>query len=289
MDTLHEMGIQRWRLRSDSVVDSDNEILPLAENAGANSAEIDSQMLGVDAAADASLSSAEQALVAETETQVTESNSVVEASDTFEANEVTQDSLSAELEPEALVEPVASQATWGGLAAALSENPSCGSCAQSNPILGEGNIEADFMLVVDAPSARDIQEQSLVAGRQGQLLDAILAAIGLDREKIYLSSVFKCPPSADLAISAACGQIVHDQIGLVKPKVLLTMGEFASQSLLRANEDLAQLQVKEHRYPNSIKLHDCKVICTHSLAEIIDKPMLKRQVWEDLKQYLNGV
>ena len=263
MNILEEMGIQAWRLRPDKCQLQDAETFQSDESITHHQSDAPLVEAPVDAPENPAQSAENEQIGVVNEEATLEGDLIVAAPT-----------------------PQAEAVSWSSLAASLTDNPSCPSCASSNPILGEGNIDAAFMLVVDAPSTGQAPGQSLVAGRQGQLLDAILAAIGLSRDTIYLSSIFKCPPNSDLGLAASCGHLIHDQISLVKPKVLLTMGEFATQSLLRANETLGQLQAKEHKYPNSIKLHDCTLICTHSLGEIIDNPILKRQVWEDLKLYL---
>jgi uracil-DNA glycosylase family 4 len=173
-------------------------------------------------------------------------------------------------------------AGWQQLASLLVSGSPCQSCARTNPVLGDGNLEAKWVFVFDAPSAKDVSHQQLLSGRTGQLFDAILDAIGLNREVIYLTSVFKCPPSQDLSLAAQCGSIVHRQLQLIKPDVVIALGEFASQTVLRANENLLHLRSEGLRNINDGTL----VAATYSLSEMLESPELKASVWQDLKKCL---
>jgi uracil-DNA glycosylase family 4 len=173
-------------------------------------------------------------------------------------------------------------AGWQQLASLLVSGSPCQSCARTNPVLGDGNLEAKWVFVFDAPSAKDVSHQQLLSGRTGQLFDAILDAIGLNREAIYLTSVFKCPPSQDLSLAAQCGSIVHRQLQLIKPDVVIALGEFASQTVLRANENLLHLRSEGLRNINDGTL----VAATYSLSEMLESPELKASVWQDLKKCL---
>lgn len=169
---------------------------------------------------------------------------------------------------------------WSMLIEILNDKQRCSSCAQVTPILGEGDTSADWMFVIDSPSTRDIQQQELLTGRVGQLFDAILHALQLDRATIYLSSIFKCPPAVDITEDPAqCIDLLQHQINLVKPKVVIALGEFASQSLIKANEDLTELRGQTHTcFGQSVS-----VIATYSLMQMLDTPTLKADVWADLK------
>jgi uracil-DNA glycosylase family 4 len=173
-------------------------------------------------------------------------------------------------------------AGWPQLASLLVSGSPCQSCARTNPVLGDGNLEAKWVFVFDAPSAKDVSHQQLLSGRTGQLFDAILDAIGLNREVIYLTSVFKCPPSEDLSLAAQCGSIVHRQLQLIKPDVVIALGEFASQTVLRAHENLMHLRSEDLRNINDGTL----VAATYSLSEMLESPELKASVWQDLKKCL---
>lgn len=177
-----------------------------------------------------------------------------------------------------------SDLSWADLIAKM-ESGECPGCKNSHPILGDGDINAQWVFLVDAPNARDIAAQKLVSGRTGQLLDAILGALGLAREDIYLSSVFKCAPHTELSLSAQCGDILPHQLHLIKPKYIVTLGEFVAQTITKSNESLEVLRSSELRHRGS----NGTIIATHELSQLLDTPLLKREVWADLKKYLPAV
>ena len=286
MDTLKEIGIQRWRLRDtqhskveieelrelelaeldsesnsevdiQANVDSPNIDQPIVDQPIVDQSIVD-QSNNADPQADANLDASSQHIDTQSERNTEQEGTVDE-------------SLNADSQP---------QFSWQMLGELLESDSGCTSCANTNPVLGDGNINAQWMFVIDAPSARDMQDQKLLSGRQGQLFDAVLHAVGQTREEIYLSSVFKCPPSSDITLTAQCGELIHHQIQLVKPRLILAMGEFSAQSLLRANEDLEHLRDQDNTYPGG----SSAVVCTFSLAQLLNAPSLKAQLWQDLKK-----
>lgn len=175
---------------------------------------------------------------------------------------------------------------WSGLMKVLNDQQTCPSCAQSKPILGDGNPSADWMFVFDSPSSRDIDQQQLLTGRAGQLFDAILLALSLDRQKVYLSSVFKCPPAEDLSTAMPqCADLLKHQILLVKPKVVIALGEFVSQALIKANDGLDQLRQKPQKHFDQA----IAIVPTYTLMQMLESPALKADVWNDLKAALRIV
>jgi len=183
------------------------------------------------------------------------------------------------------LEPVSSGATtldWPGLHALIEGYENCPSCGPHNAYLGGGDTDADWMFVSDAPNSREIQEQTLFTGRAGQLFDAILLALRLDRSKVYSTSVFKCAPTDDLSLTPQCDMIVQRQIDLVAPRVVVTLGEFAAQAVIKANEPLDTLRVKSQRCFRT----NVAIVPTYSLTEMLDQPDLKAFVWADLKKCL---
>jgi len=176
-----------------------------------------------------------------------------------------------------------SLSSWSGLEASLNDPAHCQSCAESNAILGEGDATADWVFVMDAPSSQDSQLQQLLSGRNGQLFDAILRSINLSREVVYLTSIFKCPPPDEVAISPQCGRIVDQQLMHIKPRVVVALGEFAAQTLIRSNHDLAFLRGAN---PQPIST-DYSLIASHCMASMLETPSLKAEFWHDLKKCLH--
>ena len=111
------------------------------------------------------------------------------------------------------------------------------------------------------------------------MFEGILAALGLHRDQVYLSSVFKCPASNDIQNTAQCDNVIHQQIRLIQPQVVFTFGEVAAQMVIKANEGLAILRSRpQHCFSN-----DLPIVPSHSLHEMLRNPVLKAELWEDLK------
>ncbi|MFT5138100.1 MAG: uracil-DNA glycosylase family 4 [Arenicella sp.] len=277
MNTLEHIGIQSWKLRKAH----QDSVAPIAE--AADVAEID-QAVPADNTQDAMSGLSQSEITSEG----AEVSPVTAQAGLVEAKPIIDSEVALASEDQATQDDPAgggslANAGWQELADILLSGSSCQSCERSNPVLGDGDLEANWVFVFDAPSAKDVSHQQLLSGRTGQLFDAILDAIGLNRELIYLTSVFKCPPSQDLSLAAQCGSIVHRQLQLIKPKVVVTLGEFASQTVLRANENLIHLRSEGLGNLNDGTL----VAATYSLSEMLENPELKASVWQDLKKCLS--
>ena len=168
--------------------------------------------------------------------------------------------------------------SWASVIADMSAESACPACLASTPILGEGDQNAKWVVIVDAPTRRDVEEQRLLAGRDGQLLDAMLAAMTLTRETVYLTSIFKCAPAADHHLSPRCNDLLIRQLRLIQPAKILVFGEFAAQTLLRSNDPMSVLRADIH----TLKAVNAKVGVTTSITEILAKPKCKAVVWRDL-------
>ncbi|MEM7360535.1 MAG: uracil-DNA glycosylase [Pseudomonadota bacterium] len=258
MNTLDKMGIQQWRLKARVVRD---EPAPTAApvEVGVEQADSSSSMLppSTPHQADGNRDPAPEMVPAEKL-----------------ANQGLGDSPG---------KPGLDEASWSDLVDLLQGGGSCPSCEQSTPVLGDGNLEAEWVFVVDAPRARDIKNQQLVSGREGQLFDAILNAAGMTREMVYLTSVFKCPPTDNVSVSAQCDGIVHRQLALIKPKVVLAFGEFSAQTLLRTNDSLDLMRGQDHVHQQS----SAPTVVSYSPSQLLEQPALKAQVWKDLQQCMS--
>ena len=249
-DILQQIGIQEWRLRDDAshlVNPTQNKV----ESETSDALGIQANDLGLN---------------------LTDPDDIVDLT-TVHHGESLENSPDEERYVQAYV--------WADLMAMLSNQKHCQSCGVSQPILGDGNTNAKWMFVFDSPSSRDIQQQQLLTGRVGQLFDAILLALNLKREDVYLTSIFKCPPASDIsADKAQCDDIAYHQVKLVQPEVVVVFGEFSAQALIKTNDDLRQLRVNDQSCADL----PSKVVPTYGLMEMLDKPMIKAQVWDDLKK-----
>ncbi len=149
-------------------------------------------------------------------------------------------------------------------------------------VFGVGNPNADLMFVGEAPGAdEDIQGEPFV-GRAGQLLTKIIEAIGLRREDVYIANVIKCRPPGNRNPEPdeveQCEPFLFRQIDMIKPKVIVALGKFAAQCLLRTTEPITKIRGREFKYRDAI------LMPTYHPAYLLRTPSAKRDVWEDMKR-----
>jgi DNA polymerase len=148
-------------------------------------------------------------------------------------------------------------------------------------VFGVGNPHAKLMFVGEAPGAdEDIQGIPFV-GRAGQLLTKIIEAIGLKREDVYIANVIKCRPPQNRNPEPdeveTCEPFLFQQIDIIKPKVIVALGKFGAQTLLRTLDPISRLRGRVFEYRGA------KLIPTFHPAYLLRNPASKREVWEDMK------
>jgi uracil-DNA glycosylase len=148
-------------------------------------------------------------------------------------------------------------------------------------VFGVGNPNADLMFVGEAPGAdEDIQGIPFV-GRAGQLLTKIIEAIGMKREDVYIANVIKCRPPQNRNPEPdeveTCEPFLFRQIDVIRPKVIVALGKFGAQTLLRTLDPISRLRGRVFEYRGS------KLIPTFHPAYLLRNPSSKREVWEDMK------
>jgi len=149
-------------------------------------------------------------------------------------------------------------------------------------VFGVGNPSADLMFVGEAPGAdEDIKGEPFV-GRAGQLLTKIIEAIELRREDVYIANVIKCRPPQNRNPEPdeveQCEPFLFRQIDMIKPKVIVALGKFAAQCLLKTTEPITKIRGREFTYRDAI------LIPTYHPAYLLRTPSAKRDVWEDMKR-----
>jgi uracil-DNA glycosylase len=165
--------------------------------------------------------------------------------------------------------------------------PDCQRCklhtlGRRQVVFGVGNPDADLMFVGEAPGGdEDIQGEPFV-GRAGQLLTKIIEAIGLKRSDVYIANVIKCRPPGNRNPEPdeveRCEPFLFRQVDIVKPKVIVALGKFAAQSLLKTNDPITRLRGREYRFRSAT------LIPTFHPAYLLRNPSSKREVWEDMKK-----
>jgi len=150
-----------------------------------------------------------------------------------------------------------------------------------NPVPGEGNPNADLMLVGEAPGATEDETGRPFVGQAGQLLEKILAAIKFTREDVFIVNVLKHRPPGNRNPRpeevSACSPYLVRQIELIRPKVLVALGTFAAQTLLDTKLSIGKLRGQIHRY------YGVPLIVTYHPAALLRNPAWKRPTWEDVQ------
>jgi uracil-DNA glycosylase len=163
--------------------------------------------------------------------------------------------------------------------------PACTACGlhktRTQTVLGVGDELADWLLVGEAPGAEEDRLGEPFVGQAGRLLDNMLAAIDLSREKnVYICNVLKCRPpgnrNPEPAEVAKCTPHLHAQIELIRPKLIVAMGRFAAQTLLATDASIASLRGRVHRYAG------VPLVVTYHPAYLLRNLPDKAKAWEDL-------
>lgn len=177
------------------------------------------------------------------------------------------------------------QSPWHTLADIAEAARHCEACSlfrtAKQAVPGEGNPEADFVCVGEAPGANEDEQGKPFVGQAGQLLTKILAAINLSREDVFICNVLKHRPPGNRNPTpeevSACSPYLVRQIELLKPKVIVALGTFAAQTLLQTKEPIGKLRGKIHRY------YGVPLIVTYHPAALLRNPSWKRPTWEDVQ------
>jgi len=186
---------------------------------------------------------------------------------------------------------------WPALREAVAACTACKLCeTRRQTVFGVGNIQAHWMVVGEAPGEQeDIQGEPFV-GKSGQLLDNMLRSLGLSRKEtpppggegaaadparqVFIANTLKCrPPGNRNPLPdelAKCEHFLIRQIELVKPRIILAMGRFAVQSLLRSDEPIGRLRGRVHRYQG------VPLIVTYHPAYLLRNLEDKARAWDDL-------
>ncbi len=160
---------------------------------------------------------------------------------------------------------------------------------RKNIVFGVGNPDADLMFVGEAPGADEDVQGIPFVGRAGQLLTKIIESIGLSRDEVYIANVIKCRPPQNRNPEPdeveTCEPFLFRQIDAIQPKVIVALGKFAAQTLLRSPDPISRLRGRTYSYRGAT------LMPTFHPAYLLRNPSSKREVWEDMKRVralLNG-
>jgi DNA polymerase len=152
---------------------------------------------------------------------------------------------------------------------------------RTNIVFGQGNRQAELMFVGEAPGREEDEQALAFVGRAGQLLTKIVEAIGKKREDVWICNVVKCRPPENRNPEPdeveACRPFLQEQIRLISPKVIVTLGTFAAQAVLETDEPIGRLRGRWRT------ARGVKVMPTFHPAFLLRSPDRKKDVWEDMK------
>lgn len=155
---------------------------------------------------------------------------------------------------------------------------------RSQVVFGVGSSTADIVFVGEAPGAEEDRLGEPFVGRSGKLLTKMIEAMGLSREEIYICNVVKCRPPLNRNPEAdevmACEPFLKKQLAIIKPKVIVTLGRYASQCLVKSADKMSELRGKWQVYEN------IPLMPTYHPAYLLRSPSKKKDTWEDLQKIL---
>lgn len=206
--------------------------------------------------------------------------------------------LPATMAPQVTTEPVTeskpsqsrardgiSSLDWDGLRARVK---ACKSCelhkTRTQTVFGVGNQNAHMLILGEAPGADEDRQGEPFVGSAGQLLNAMLKAIGFAREQVFIANILKCRPpgNRDPHVDEAlnCEPFLQRQIELIQPKVILAVGRVAAQNLLKTDAAVGKLRGRS----DSIGEANIPVIVTYHPAYLLRSPDQKAKAWQDLQR-----
>ncbi len=173
----------------------------------------------------------------------------------------------------------------GAIASRIGACTRCGLCAaRQTPVPGVGPESPLVMVIGEAPGADEDAKGEPFVGKAGELLDKMLAAIGLSREtNCFIANIVKCRPPENRDPSpeeaAACAPFLEAQIAALKPRAIIAVGRIAAQNLLNTQTGIGQLRGRFFDYQG------IPLMPTYHPSALLRDENLKRPVWEDLKGF----
>lgn len=180
--------------------------------------------------------------------------------------------------------PAPATLDWTDLAACVA---ACSRCelhqSRTQTVFGVGDRAARWLVIGEAPGAEEDQRGEPFVGRAGALLNAMLAAIGLPREAVYIANILKCRPPQNRdprpAEVLACSAYLERQIALIEPTIILAVGRIAAQNLLKVDTPIGRMRGQLHHYGE----RSIPVVVTYHPAYLLRSPGEKRKAWDDLR------
>ncbi len=172
---------------------------------------------------------------------------------------------------------------WEQLALAVRDCTRCGlHRGRTQTVFGVGRRDADLMIIGEAPGAEEDRQGEPFVGRAGQLLNAMLTAIGFAREEVYIANILKCRPPNNRdpqpSEQATCTPYLDRQIELIEPKAILALGRIAAQWLLQTDVPIGRLRGQVRQYGAA----GIPLVVSYHPAYLLRSPLAKSKSWQDL-------
>jgi len=165
--------------------------------------------------------------------------------------------------------------------------PKCRLCkTRTQTVFGEGDVDAELMFIGEGPGENEDLTGRPFVGRAGQLLDKMIAAMGLQREQVYIANIVKCRPPDNRAPmpdeTAACTPYLMDQIETIRPKVIVTLGLPATRFILQKDLSMGKMRGQFHDW------RGLQVMPTYHPSYVLRSytPQTRAAVWSDLQQVM---
>ena len=194
---------------------------------------------------------------------------------------LSHDSAQSATDREAAIENL----SWDELIASIAACTACKLCkTRTNTVPGVGDRSPSWMVIGEAPGENEDKQGEPFVGKAGELLDAMLVAIGKKRgDGVYIANVIKCRPPGNRNPEpdeiAACAPYLNRQIALAQPKLLLASGKFAAQTLLNSDDTVAAMRA----LPAASSQRGCvPIVVTYHPSYLLRSPLEKAKAWDDL-------
>jgi DNA polymerase len=179
--------------------------------------------------------------------------------------------------------------------------PNCQRCklaklGRKQIVFGTGDPHAELMFIGEGPGADEDEQGLPFVGRAGQLLNNMIAAMGLEREQVYIANIVKCRPPGNRTPERdecdTCSPFLMRQIRVIRPKVIVALGATAAKNLLAVNDSMASLRGRFYDFSpprvlgDTDEPFDCKLAVTYHPAFLLRDPRQKAEAWKDLQMVM---
>ena len=179
--------------------------------------------------------------------------------------------------------------------------PDCQRCklgklGRKQIVFGTGNPHAELMFIGEGPGADEDAQGLPFVGRAGQLLNNMIAAMGLKRDQVYIANIVKCRPPGNRTPERdecdTCSPFLMRQIRVIRPKVIVALGATAAKNLLGVSDSMTSLRGRFYDFSPPRDLMDtdepfaCKLAVTYHPAFLLRDPRQKKEAWKDLQMVM---